>query len=80
MDLKISGNTIILDGQPVAAIIDTDRDRSEQFKTIIAQLAALDADKAIKYILNISDNVEALAKILDVTVVEPGLTADEMLE
>ncbi len=80
MELTINGNTIILDGVPVAAIIDTDRNRSEQFKTVIAQLGALDAGKAIKHVLTIADNVEALAKILDATTVSPGLSAEEMLE
>ena len=80
MNLEISGNTITMDGVPVAAIIDTNQQRAEQFKSLIAQLAALDANKAIQHVNTIADSVEALAKILNGASVSPGLSADEMLE
>ncbi len=69
-----------MDGVPVAAIIDTNQQRAEQFKSLIAQIGALDAGMAIKHVMSISDNVEALAKILNGANVSPGLSADEMLE
>ena len=59
--IKLNGNTIFMNGTPVAAIIDCDEAR--EFRKVMAKLAILDVIEARVQLA--TGNVGALAKLVN---------------